>query len=148
MYFYVISRWTRCYDELKRLNFTHIGVDGMKCGADVNASAGSTVAREMNYAIGIHGICPVRRALVAVTSLYVRVISRPYRGRFTTTLGPRSVLGTSRSHHRKARKSTWFYYDHRSHIQKKLFFRQFHYEVRHVDPSMFPRSSLAPLPVV
>lgn len=106
LHFHVIAWLAR----LKRLNFTHIGVDGMKRGADVNTSVRSTAAREMNYAIGIHGICWVRSgAPVAVTPLYIRVISRPYRGRFTTAPGPRSVLGTSRSHHRKARKSAWFY---------------------------------------
>lgn len=65
-----------------------VGVDGMKCSADVNAPAGSTAAREMNYAIGIHGICRVRRAPVAVTPplrpCNFAAVSRPIYDRVRT----------------------------------------------------------------
>lgn len=80
--------------------------------------------REMNYAIGIHGIRGVRGGLpMIVTPLYVRVISRPYRGRFTTALGPRSVLGMSWSLLVKPGKARTILLprDHRSRIRRIVF---------------------------
>lgn len=77
----------------------------MKHGTDVNASGGIDGCPRDELCDRDSWNLPLRRAPVAVTLPYVRVISRPYRGRFTTAPGPRSVLGTSRSYHRKARKS-------------------------------------------
>lgn len=99
----------------------------MKYEADVNASTRSTAAARDElcdrdswnpWGLGGPGGCNA--------ALYVRVISRPYRGRFTTAPGPRSVLGTSRSC-RKVRKSACparFYpriHDHRSRIRRIVF---------------------------
>lgn len=71
----------------------------MKYEVDVNASTRSTAGREMNYAIGIHGICGVSRrprgCNAAIRPCNFAAVSRPIYDRARTAKRARHESITS-----------------------------------------------------
>lgn len=103
---------------------TYMHRDHTKHNVDVNASTRSTAARaRWIMRSGFMEFVGLGQPPMAVTPLYVHVISRPYRGRFTTAFGPRSVLGMSWSLLVKPGKARAILpsRDHRSRIRRIVF---------------------------